>query len=268
MYSAYKLNKQGDSIQPWRTPLPIWNPSVVPCPVLTFASWPAYRFLKKQVRWSYGDIIMGDEGVNGVSEMMEEPLILEVMVEWRQCWTWKCLGWKWWTWWVGWVATFIWASLFHEKKRKGKINVQTQFSVSAVTDHHKLWLLKHLSSHLPSFRSPDWLFWLLCFRFLKSKIKVSIVSALRGLLPEDSCSELTQVPGRWWSEVSIPLLAFSEGWYLLLETAPLQPWSIPAHFQSLCSPFCRISLFGSSAMLFVWKGSSDYKDREAWCTKP
>jgi len=26
---------------------------------------------------------MGDEGVNGVSEMMEEPLILEVMVEWR-----------------------------------------------------------------------------------------------------------------------------------------------------------------------------------------
>ena len=29
-----------------------WNQSVVPCPVLTFASWPAYRFLKRQVRWS------------------------------------------------------------------------------------------------------------------------------------------------------------------------------------------------------------------------
>ena len=27
MYSAYKLNKQGDSIQPWRTPFPIWNQS-------------------------------------------------------------------------------------------------------------------------------------------------------------------------------------------------------------------------------------------------
>ena len=26
--------------------------SVVPCPVLTVASWPAYRFLKRQVRWS------------------------------------------------------------------------------------------------------------------------------------------------------------------------------------------------------------------------
>ena len=50
MYSAYKLNKQGDNIQPWRTPFPIWNQSVVPCPVLTVASWPAYRFLKKQVR--------------------------------------------------------------------------------------------------------------------------------------------------------------------------------------------------------------------------
>ena len=34
MYSAYKLNKQGDNIQPWRTPFPIWNQSVVPCPVL------------------------------------------------------------------------------------------------------------------------------------------------------------------------------------------------------------------------------------------
>ena len=42
MYSADKLNKQGDNIQPWRTPFPIWNQSVIPCPVLTVASWPAY----------------------------------------------------------------------------------------------------------------------------------------------------------------------------------------------------------------------------------
>ena len=48
MYTAYKLNKQGDNIQPFL----IWNQSVVPCPVLTVASWPAYRFLKTQVRWS------------------------------------------------------------------------------------------------------------------------------------------------------------------------------------------------------------------------
>ena len=46
MYSAYKLNKQGDNIQPWLTPSPIWNQSVVPCPVLTVASWPEYRFLR------------------------------------------------------------------------------------------------------------------------------------------------------------------------------------------------------------------------------
>ena len=47
-----KLNKEGDNIQPWCTPFPIWNQSVVPGPVLTIASWPAYRFLKRQVRWS------------------------------------------------------------------------------------------------------------------------------------------------------------------------------------------------------------------------
>ena len=34
------------------TPFPIWNQSVVPCPGLTIASWPAYRFLRRQVRWS------------------------------------------------------------------------------------------------------------------------------------------------------------------------------------------------------------------------
>ena len=37
MYSAYKLNEQGDNIQPWCTPFPIWNQSAVPVPVLTAA---------------------------------------------------------------------------------------------------------------------------------------------------------------------------------------------------------------------------------------
>ena len=52
MYSAYTLNNQGDNIESWCTPFPIWNQSVVPCPVLTVASWPAYRFLRRQARWS------------------------------------------------------------------------------------------------------------------------------------------------------------------------------------------------------------------------
>ena len=51
MYSAYKLNKQGDNIQPWCTSFLIWNQSV-PCPVLTVASWLSYKFLRRQVRWS------------------------------------------------------------------------------------------------------------------------------------------------------------------------------------------------------------------------
>ena len=50
MYSACKLKKQGDNIQPWHIPFLIWNQSVVPCLVLTVASWPAYRFLRRQVR--------------------------------------------------------------------------------------------------------------------------------------------------------------------------------------------------------------------------
>ena len=47
MCSACKLNKQGDSVQPWHTSFSIWNQSVVPCPVLTAASWLAFRFLSK-----------------------------------------------------------------------------------------------------------------------------------------------------------------------------------------------------------------------------
>ena len=52
MYSAYKLNKWGDNMQPWHTPFPVCNQATVPCLVLTVVSWPAYRFLKRQVRCS------------------------------------------------------------------------------------------------------------------------------------------------------------------------------------------------------------------------
>ena len=52
MYSSYKLNKQCDSIQPCHIPCPVWHQSVFPCLVLTVASWPAYRFRRRQVRWS------------------------------------------------------------------------------------------------------------------------------------------------------------------------------------------------------------------------
>ena len=52
MYSVCKLNKQAGDIQLWCAPFPIWNQSIVPCLVLTLASWPAYRFLRRQVRLS------------------------------------------------------------------------------------------------------------------------------------------------------------------------------------------------------------------------
>ena len=44
--------KQGNNIQPWHTPFPIWNQSIALCPVLTATIGPTYRFLRKQVRWS------------------------------------------------------------------------------------------------------------------------------------------------------------------------------------------------------------------------
>ena len=50
-YSGYKLNKKGDSRNPC-IPFPVLNQSVVPRKVLIAASWPAYRFLQRQVRWS------------------------------------------------------------------------------------------------------------------------------------------------------------------------------------------------------------------------
>ena len=50
MYFAYRLSKQGDSIQPWHTSFLIWNQSFLPCLVLPVASWPAYRVFRRQVR--------------------------------------------------------------------------------------------------------------------------------------------------------------------------------------------------------------------------
>ena len=51
MYSAYKLNKEIDNVQPCHIPFPILNQSIVPSEVLIVASWPTNRFLRRQVRW-------------------------------------------------------------------------------------------------------------------------------------------------------------------------------------------------------------------------
>ena len=49
MYSAYKLNKQGDNTQPWRTPFLICNQSVVPCPVLIVVDNPVFLSKKENL---------------------------------------------------------------------------------------------------------------------------------------------------------------------------------------------------------------------------
>ena len=52
VYSSYKLNKQGDNIQPWCTPFAILIEFIFTCLILTVASCSAYRFLRRQVSWS------------------------------------------------------------------------------------------------------------------------------------------------------------------------------------------------------------------------
>ena len=52
IYSAYKLNMQGDNIQPYHTPFSISNQWVVPCLILAVAFWSIYRFLRRQVKCS------------------------------------------------------------------------------------------------------------------------------------------------------------------------------------------------------------------------
>ena len=50
--SVYRLNKQSDSRQPCHTPFSILNQLVVSYKVLTVASWPTYKLLWRQIRWS------------------------------------------------------------------------------------------------------------------------------------------------------------------------------------------------------------------------
>ena len=59
VFSAYKLNEQGDNIQPCHIPFLIWNQFVVPCPCsnccfLTFILMVAIREKMKQMQYHLG----------------------------------------------------------------------------------------------------------------------------------------------------------------------------------------------------------------------
>ena len=57
IYSAYK---QGDNIQPWHTPFPIWIHSVVPCPVVIINIFPYSNMLP---RWLNSESLLPSLGV-------------------------------------------------------------------------------------------------------------------------------------------------------------------------------------------------------------
>ena len=52
IYSACKLNNRVTIYSLDMPLLQFWTSLLVPCPVLTVTSCPAYRFLRRQIRWS------------------------------------------------------------------------------------------------------------------------------------------------------------------------------------------------------------------------
>ena len=73
MYSAYKLNKLGDDIQPWRTPFPIWNQSVFPCPVRLETELGKMKKLQNIFQREEQDKTSGGGGEQG-KELKEEEI--------------------------------------------------------------------------------------------------------------------------------------------------------------------------------------------------
>ena len=65
MHSEYKLSKQGDNIQPWHTHFPIWNQSVVPCPVCI--RWPKF--------WSFSFRISSSNEFSGLISLWLTSLV-------------------------------------------------------------------------------------------------------------------------------------------------------------------------------------------------
>ena len=96
IYSAYKLNKQGDNIQPWPTLFLIWNKSIAPCPVLTIASWPICRSQEagQVVKYSHllknfpQFVVIHTVKVFGVVNKSEVDVFLELLIFWwsNRCW--------------------------------------------------------------------------------------------------------------------------------------------------------------------------------------
>ena len=52
VFSAQKLNKQGNNIKLWLVPFPILNQFIVPCPILTAEPLVAYTFSRRHIRYS------------------------------------------------------------------------------------------------------------------------------------------------------------------------------------------------------------------------
>ena len=89
LYSAYMLNKQI-----WCTLFSIWNQSLVSCSVVTVASWPGNKFLRRQVRWSrwqidgetmrYFIFFWGGEGIQNQCIWLLQPWNKNTLTPWKE----------------------------------------------------------------------------------------------------------------------------------------------------------------------------------------
>ena len=77
MYSAYKLNKEGDNIQPGRIPFPIWNQFVVPCLVKLLL---LDLLLKRQVRKQQLEWTWNNRLVPNWERNMSRPYIVTLVI--------------------------------------------------------------------------------------------------------------------------------------------------------------------------------------------
>ena len=73
MYSACKLNKQGNTIQLCHTSFPILNQSLIPCLVLTVAFWPTYR---RQASQETGKVVWYSHLFNNFPQLVMIHIVL------------------------------------------------------------------------------------------------------------------------------------------------------------------------------------------------
>ena len=152
MYSAYKLNKQGDNIQPWHTPFPIWNQFVVPCPVLDNHDGVITHLepdiLEYEVKWALGSITTNKaSGGDGIPvelfQVLKDDGVKELHSIYQQIW--KTQQWP-----QDWKR-----SVFIPIPKKGNAKECSNYFTIALISHTSKVMLKILQVRLQHYMNQE-----------------------------------------------------------------------------------------------------------------